>query len=120
MKKLHKVKLAVFFGYSGKGYHGMQKVVGIPTIEGVLEEAFYKAGMISENNYGNLKKLGWSRGSRTDKGVHASFNSIALKLMLSSKFIDSIEDILTGEKKGKILFILILIIKKLIKLSLRI
>jgi hypothetical protein len=36
-------------------------------LEGELEEALYKAGLISPLNYGSLRKVGWSRSSRTDK-----------------------------------------------------
>lgn len=92
MEKLHKIKVALFFGYTGTGYHGIQKMVGYPTIEGVLEEAMYKAGMISERNYGQLKKIGWARASRTDKGVHAAFNAVSLKLQLKSKYLDLPKD----------------------------
>lgn len=41
------------------------------TVEGVLETAIFKAGLISESNYGSLGKVKWSRNSRTDKGVHS-------------------------------------------------
>lgn len=88
MKKVHKIKLVLFFGYNGKMFHGLQKVVGLPTIEGSLEEALYKSGMIDKSNYNHLQKVGWSRASRTDKGVHAAFNAVALKLLLSSKFLE--------------------------------
>lgn len=36
-----------------------------------MEDALYSAGMILETNYGHLEKIGWSRSSRTDKGVHS-------------------------------------------------
>jgi hypothetical protein len=36
-------------------------------LEGELEQALYKAGLISPLNYGSLHKVGWSRSSRTDK-----------------------------------------------------
>jgi tRNA pseudouridine38-40 synthase len=45
------------------------------------------AGMISEENFGDLKKSGWSRASRTDKGVHAVVNAINLKIQVSEKFL---------------------------------
>jgi hypothetical protein len=43
----------------------------IATVEGVLETALFRAGCILESNMGALEKLGWSRSSRTDKGVHS-------------------------------------------------
>jgi len=39
------------------------------TIEDVLEAALHAAGAISDANMGDLHKIGWSRGSRTDKGA---------------------------------------------------
>ena len=41
------------------------------TVEGVLETAVFRAGGILESNMGALGKIGWSRSSRTDKGVHS-------------------------------------------------
>jgi len=43
----------------------------IATVEGVLEAALFRAGCVLESNMGALEKLGWSRSSRTDKGVHS-------------------------------------------------
>ena len=36
-----------------------------------LEKALLLAGGISEENFGNIQKVSWSRTARTDKGVHA-------------------------------------------------
>ena len=44
------------------------------TVEDVLQEALNAAGCILHSNYGSLQKIGWSRSSRTDKGVHALAN----------------------------------------------
>lgn len=52
----------------------------LPTIEGELETALFKAGGIRESNYGNLQKIAWARSSRTDKGVHSLATMICLKL----------------------------------------
>ena len=81
--------MAIFFGYNGKGYHGLQKVKELATVEGELEKAIFSAGMLSESNYGDMKKSGWKRGSRTDKGVHAALNCIAMKLQLNRDYIKS-------------------------------
>ena len=40
-------------------------------MEGVLETALFRAGSILESNLGALGKIGWTRSSRTDKGVHS-------------------------------------------------
>ncbi|CAM6093013.1 unnamed protein product [Calypogeia fissa] len=66
-----KRKIALFLGYCGAGYQGMQKNPGAITIEGELEEALFRAGAIAESNYGQPKKLDWRRAARTDKGVSA-------------------------------------------------
>ena len=44
------------------------------TVEDVLQQAIYDAGAILPSNYGNLHKIGWTRSSRTDKGVHSLAN----------------------------------------------
>ena len=41
------------------------------TIEHALETAIHAAGGIADSNFGDLHKVGWSRSSRTDKGVHS-------------------------------------------------
>jgi tRNA pseudouridine38-40 synthase len=43
----------------------------VRTVESELENALYKVGAIAEYNYGDLKKIGFSRATRTDKRVHA-------------------------------------------------
>ena len=43
----------------------------LTTIESELEQALAKAGRVLESNVGAHHKMGWSRSSRTDKGVHS-------------------------------------------------
>ena len=43
----------------------------LTAVEAVIEKALYQAGRISAPNYGDLKKVRWTRSSRTDKGVHS-------------------------------------------------
>ena len=85
--KFHKLRVSLFFGYNGKAYHGLQKANGVPTVEEALEKAIYDAKFIAETNYGDLKKIGWSRGSRTDKGVHACLNTVTCKLLISDAYV---------------------------------
>lgn len=47
-----------------------------------LYEAFYKAGAISLENSLDLKKSGFQRTARTDKGVHAAGNVVSLKMII--------------------------------------
>jgi tRNA pseudouridine38-40 synthase len=49
-------------------------------IEGDLEKALFEAGMILDTNYGHLEKIGWSRSSRTDKGVHSLSTVFGVRL----------------------------------------
>lgn len=52
------------------------------TIEEDLYKAFVEAGAISKDNAGDLKKSGFMRAARTDKGVHAAGNVVSLKLII--------------------------------------
>ena len=54
-------------------------------MEGELEKALHDTGMISSFNYGDLKKIGWGRATRTDKKVHALINTFSAKVLVSNK-----------------------------------
>eukprot|EP00026_Physarum_polycephalum_P000491 Phypoly_transcript_00492.p1 GENE.Phypoly_transcript_00492~~Phypoly_transcript_00492.p1 ORF type:complete len:1513 (+),score=402.57 Phypoly_transcript_00492:101-4639(+) len=90
-----KQRVAVLFGYLGTGYYGLQwdDKGQFPTIEKDLEEAIFKMGGILETNHGNLDRVQWARGSRTDKGVHALGNVISL-------FMELAPDAFNGDKLG--------------------
>ena len=75
-----KRKYAVCFGYLGSRYQGLQINADAETIEKMLEKALLLAGGISEENFGNIHKISWSRTARTDKGVHALSQCCAMKL----------------------------------------
>ncbi|KAJ3426103.1 tRNA pseudouridine synthase a [Anaeramoeba flamelloides] len=85
-KKAPKRRVAVIFGYLGTGYHGLQIQYGgqnvIKTIELELVNAFAKIGAISEENKVDIKKVGWSRAGRTDKGVHAARQCVVFKMAM--------------------------------------
>ena len=82
-----KKKVAVLYGYRGKGYHGSQKGGdGLPTIEGDLEKALIDAKVIDERS--DLKNIGFSRASRTDKGVSAMVNCFGAKLYFSKEELE--------------------------------
>ncbi|GAV49636.1 hypothetical protein ZYGR_0P02810 [Zygosaccharomyces rouxii] len=81
-RRLPKRKVAVMIGYCGTGYHGMQHNPPNLTIESELFTAFVEAGAISKANSTDLKKNGFMRAARTDKGVHAGGNLISLKLII--------------------------------------
>jgi len=77
-----KRKCAVTFAYVGAGYAGMQRNPGVRTIEGELEGAIARAGGISDANAGDFAKVQWTRAARTDKGVSAVGQVVALKMVL--------------------------------------
>jgi tRNA U38,U39,U40 pseudouridine synthase TruA len=58
-------------------------------VETHLEEAIFKAGGMKESNFGDFKKVGWNRSSRTDKGVSLILDfletSATLLMLLPSK-----------------------------------
>ena len=54
---------------------------GMPRpVEYYLERAILRAGLMRKENFGNLRKVKWTRTSRTDKGVHALAAVVALKI----------------------------------------
>lgn len=76
-------------GYCGTGYNGMQiqNNPDVKTIEADLFNAFVSAGAISPENADDLKKNGFMRAARTDKGVHAAGNVISCKLIIEDSDI---------------------------------
>ncbi|KAL9933856.1 hypothetical protein V8E36_007514 [Tilletia maclaganii] len=83
-KRLPKRKVAVFFGYCGIGYNGLQINPGVKTIEGDIFDAFCKVGAVSKDNAVNPAKVALQRSARTDRGVHAAGNILTLKLILNA------------------------------------
>lgn len=84
-KKLLKRKVAIVGGYMGSGYHGLQLNQNVPTIEDDLRTAIFRAGAMRESNFEDLAKIGWSRSSRTDKGVHAGCVVFSGKLLIDDE-----------------------------------
>jgi tRNA pseudouridine38-40 synthase len=73
------------------GLQANRQLPELATIEGVLETAIFKAGQITEANFGDFRKTKWSRSSRTDKGVHSLATVIGLRILMNE------DDYLTGE-----------------------
>ncbi|CAM9496113.1 unnamed protein product [Chrysoparadoxa australica] len=86
-----KRKVGLVLGYVGTHFSGLQMTPGqdIRTIEGVLMEALFNAGAVTEANSGDLNKIAWGRTSRTDKGVHAQKNVVTCKLLLDPESFDA-------------------------------
>ncbi|KAK9844843.1 hypothetical protein WJX74_007519 [Apatococcus lobatus] len=81
-----KRKVAMYIGYVGSDFSGLQIQPDQPdsiTVESVLQAALTEAELISEANSVSLTKVGWSRSSRTDKGVHSICTIISFKMELT-------------------------------------
>ena len=63
-------------------FFGSQKNNEVRTVEGEIEKSLHKLGLISDFNFGDLKKIGWGRATRTDKRVHALINSFSCKILV--------------------------------------
>lgn len=88
--KILKKKVALLLAFIGKEYSGFQVNPGQKTLQGEIELALYRAGMLSEINFGNPFKYSWSNSARTDKGVHACAQVCSMKVeVLESDLEDS-------------------------------
>eukprot|EP00899_Mesostigma_viride_P008275 jgi/Mesvir1/17449/Mv08725-RA.1 len=91
LKDKKKMRVALLVGYLGTEFKGLQKQEDsdeLDTIEAYLEAALFKVGGIRPSNYGQLSKVGWSRSSRTDKGVHSLVTIVSLKMMVDKHAFD--------------------------------
>ena len=77
--KLPKRKLAMLVSFLGSNYSGFQINDSKRTLQAELELGLYKAGVISQRNFGHPSKYSWSNSARTDKGVHAAAQVCSLK-----------------------------------------
>ena len=78
--KLH--RFALFFGYVGARFQGLQKNPGAITVESELERALRAASLMAPAD--DFAAVGWNRAARTDKGVHAAANVVSLMLHLTA------------------------------------
>ena len=100
--RLGKRKVALFVGYDGTSYRGLQQQPSQQhiqfddgrqhTVEDVLEDAIYRAGGILDSNRGSLGKINWSRSSRTDKRVHSLSTVISMKLECNPELFETEPD----------------------------
>lgn len=89
-----KRKMALVIGYIGTEYRGLtinyelESSSKKKSVEELLRAALVRAGIVSATNAERLEqKIGWSRSSRTDQGVHA------LRLVISAKLMVVLDDI---------------------------
>lgn len=77
-----KNRFAVVFGYVGTRFQGLQRNPGALSVEDELEKILLKVGLMDEKNAGNFAAVGWNRAARTDKGVHAAWQVISLRMRI--------------------------------------
>jgi tRNA pseudouridine38-40 synthase len=70
------MRLALKFGYDGRGFHGFPRQPGQRTVEGDIIEALRGLHILSDA--GNPSEIGYGAASRTDAGVSAIGNVIAI------------------------------------------
>ncbi|KAJ1772326.1 tRNA pseudouridine synthase 1 [Coemansia sp. RSA 1813] len=80
--RLPKRKVALLMGFCGTGYQGMQTNPNARTIESELFKALVSAGAVSADNATDQSKVHLQRAARTDKGVHAAGQVVALKMIV--------------------------------------
>eukprot|EP00929_Paragymnodinium_shiwhaense_P114714 TRINITY_DN83200_c0_g1_i1.p1 TRINITY_DN83200_c0_g1~~TRINITY_DN83200_c0_g1_i1.p1 ORF type:complete len:620 (+),score=142.54 TRINITY_DN83200_c0_g1_i1:36-1862(+) len=95
IEKAQKKTLALVIGYNGRRYAGLQQVNCndhgfVKTVESELELALYKAGAMLPSNFGNLKRVSWSRAGRTDAGVNAAVNVIAGRFLVDEDGVEAL------------------------------
>ena len=96
-----KKKCALVISYIGSNYHGLQLASqpGIVTVESILVKALVDINAIRRTNAVDLKKIDWSRSSRTDKGVHAARLIISAKLEIPTEWRVKVEGSYAPEGK---------------------
>lgn len=88
-----RTKVAIFFGYIGTNYRGLQIQPNTrtgTTVEYHLKNAFFRAGCIHPRNMDNMHRIKWNRSSRTDAGVHALSTVCSARLLLPSNIVENL------------------------------
>jgi len=86
--------VALLVCYDGGPFRGNTANPALPrgsTVDDVLEDALLSAGLILATNYGSagLGRLGWSRSSRTDKGVSSLATWVTCRLEVDEAWWDA-------------------------------
>lgn len=87
-----KRKVALVFSYVGTEYNGLQMdtqqlAQGLVAVEAVIERELHHLKYIKDSNHLDLSKIGWSRSSRTDKGVHCARIVLSAKLEFDPEWL---------------------------------
>jgi tRNA pseudouridine38-40 synthase len=86
-----KLWLALFIGYNGLNFSGMQFQLQdhVSTVENLMAERLHACGFLTTTHYGVLEKQDkWSRAARTDKGVHAVLNCVSCLFTIDKNYFD--------------------------------
>ncbi|KAI9291266.1 pseudouridine synthase [Neoconidiobolus thromboides FSU 785] len=92
-----KKKVALLMGFSGANYQGMQVNPGAKTIEQDLFDALCKIGAVSKDNSDDIRKVGFMRAARTDKGVSAAGQVVSFKMIIEDDTIKNLNEALPDE-----------------------
>jgi tRNA pseudouridine38-40 synthase len=95
-QKSKKRAVALHVAYLGTPFRGSQllrdpsgpQATAEATVEGMLERALLRCGAMAPSNYGDLRRVGWSRASRTDKGVHSLGTVVGLRALVDESRFD--------------------------------
>lgn len=90
-ERVKRKKCAVLLGYSGVNYYGMQRNIGMATIEDELMKAMLKHKWIDQEVFDRPQQGMFQRCARTDKGVSAARQLVSLKIPDPSEL--NIEDL---------------------------
>ena len=89
----------IVLGYNGTSFQGSQFQKDTKnTIEYELEESLMLSNLLHRSMYHNPRRSGWSRGSRTDKGVHALGNVVSVKLEIGTQYVNDYDGDQTKEE----------------------
>jgi tRNA pseudouridine38-40 synthase len=88
--------VALHVAYLGTPFRGSQllrepdaRATAEATVEGALEAAMLRCGLIAPSNFGDLGRVGWSRASRTDRGVHSLGTVVGLRALVDESEFDA-------------------------------
>lgn len=87
-KLLKKQKFCLLMGFAGGNYCGMQYNPLVKTIEGMLFPAMAKNGWILKEHINEPWLVDFQRTSRTDRGVSAARQTVALTLRKFESFFE--------------------------------
>lgn len=90
--KMPKKKVAMLVAFIGEQYSGFQINPGVKSIQAEMDLALYRAGYLSERNFGFPHKYSWSNSARTDKGVHACAQVVSCWLQMPTTNMDDIRE----------------------------